>query len=151
MIINMWYRTSGVTANDKQLLSEARRQNENVALICIFHSFLSNTQRGNMNRRAMFLCIWHKGISMFCFWILFILAVLGLRCCAGFLLAARGGCSLAVGCGLLTAAASFIVAHRLSCLWHVGHSWTRDWTHAPCISRQTLNHWTTREVSFQGF
>ena len=23
---------------------------------------------------------------------------------------------------------------------------TRDWTHSPCIARQILNHWTTREV-----
>ena len=22
----------------------------------------------------------------------------------------------------------------------------RDWTHAPCIGKQSLNHWTTREV-----
>ena len=25
-------------------------------------------------------------------------------------------------------------------------SWTRDWAHVPCIGRQILNHWTTREV-----
>ena len=151
MIINMWYRTSGVTANDKQLLSEARRQNENVALICIFHSFLSNTQRGNMNRRAMFLCIWHKGISMFLF-----LNFIYFGCAASPLLCEFCSCSewglfSRCGCGLFTAAASFIVEHGLSCLCHVGPSWTRDWTHVPCISRQTLNHWTTREVSFQGF
>ena len=24
--------------------------------------------------------------------------------------------------------------------------WTRDWTCTPCIGRQSLNHWTTREV-----
>ena len=24
--------------------------------------------------------------------------------------------------------------------------WTRDQTHVPCVSRQILNHWTTREV-----
>ena len=24
-------------------------------------------------------------------------------------------------------------------------SWTRNWTHVPCIGRQILNHWTTRE------
>ena len=27
-----------------------------------------------------------------------------------------------------------------------GISLTRDWTHTPCSGRQTLNHWTTREV-----
>ena len=40
------------------------------------------------------------------------------------------------------------------CLFHVLVSWpwgmwispTRDWTHTPCIGRQSLNHWTTREV-----
>ena len=30
-------------------------------------------------------------------------------------------------------------------MWDPG-SLTRDWTHVPCIARQTLNHWTTREV-----
>ena len=30
--------------------------------------------------------------------------------------------------------------------WHVESSWTRDRTSVPCIGRQILNHWTTREV-----
>ena len=30
--------------------------------------------------------------------------------------------------------------------WHVGSSQTRDHTHVPCIGRQILNHWTTREA-----
>ena len=34
----------------------------------------------------------------------------------------------------------------LAALRHVGSSQTRDWTHVPCISRQILNHWTTREA-----
>ena len=34
----------------------------------------------------------------------------------------------------------------LAALQHVGSSQTRDGTHVPCISRQILNHWTTREV-----
>jgi len=29
---------------------------------------------------------------------------------------------------------------------HVGSSQTRDQTRVPCIGRQILNHWTTREV-----
>ena len=29
---------------------------------------------------------------------------------------------------------------------HVGSSLTRDWICVPCISRQILKHWTTREV-----
>ena len=50
--------------------------------------------------------------------------------------------------------ASFIAKHRLSCaawaqglcgMWDLG-SLTRDWTHVPCISRQILNPWITREV-----
>ena len=31
-------------------------------------------------------------------------------------------------------------------LWHVGSSRTRDRTHAPCMGRQILNLWTTREA-----
>ena len=30
--------------------------------------------------------------------------------------------------------------------WHVGSSWTRNWTHVPYIGRWTLLHSTTREV-----
>ena len=30
--------------------------------------------------------------------------------------------------------------------WHVGCSWTWDQIHVPCIGRQILNRWTTREV-----
>ena len=29
--------------------------------------------------------------------------------------------------------------------WYVVSSWTRDWTCVPCIGREILNHWTTRE------
>ena len=29
---------------------------------------------------------------------------------------------------------------------YVESSWSRDQTHAPCIGKQILNHWTTREV-----
>ena len=34
----------------------------------------------------------------------------------------------------------------LVALQHVGYSWTRDRTQVPCIGRQILNHWTTRQV-----
>ena len=34
----------------------------------------------------------------------------------------------------------------LVALWQVGSSWTRDQTGVPCIARQILNHWTTREA-----
>ena len=41
-----------------------------------------------------------------------------------------------------------MVVHELSCpaAQHVGSSWTRDQTSIPCIARQILNHWTTREA-----
>ena len=69
-----------------------------------------------------------------------------------------GGFSLVVVCGLLLVVATPIAEHRLqslgsvdvarelSCLRHVESSQTRDLTHAPCIGRWILNHWTTREV-----
>ena len=34
----------------------------------------------------------------------------------------------------------------LVALGQVVSSWTMNQTHIPCIGRQTLNHWTTREV-----
>ena len=30
--------------------------------------------------------------------------------------------------------------------WHVGSSWTRNWTHVSCTGSWILNHRTTREV-----
>ena len=38
-----------------------------------------------------------------------------------------------------------VAACGLRDLWALS-SCARDWTHVPCIARQTLNHWTTREV-----
>ena len=74
-------------------------------------------------------------------------------------------------CKLLLAVASLVAEHGLQGLrasvavapglWHtgsvvvvpglvapqqVGSSQTRDRTHVPCIDRQVLNRWTTREV-----
>ena len=48
----------------------------------------------------------------------------------------------------------FIAVHRLQWLWHrglvaskpVGFPQTRDRICVPCIGKQILNHWTTREV-----
>ena len=48
----------------------------------------------------------------------------------------------------------FIAVHRLQWLWHsilvaskpVGFPQTRDQTCVPCIGKQILNHWATREV-----
>ena len=41
---------------------------------------------------------------------------------------------------------SVVVAYVLSGLSQVRSSWTRDQTGVPCITRQILNHWTTREA-----
>ena len=38
------------------------------------------------------------------------------------------------------------MAHRLSCSKVVESSWTKDWIHVPCISRQIPIHCITREV-----
>ena len=40
------------------------------------------------------------------------------------------------------------MAHGLGYLAACGNlsSWIRDRTHVPCLGRQTLNRWTTREV-----
>ena len=64
------------------------------------------------------------------------------------------GLSLVMASGgyIFTAVASLVVAdflvlaHRLSCLWHVESSQTRDWIRVPCVGRQILIHLTTREV-----
>ena len=44
--------------------------------------------------------------------------------------------------------ASVVVVHRLSCPRHAKSFQTRDQTYIPCIGRQILNHWTTKEVQF---
>ena len=41
------------------------------------------------------------------------------------------------------------VVHRLSCLWHVESSQTRDRICVHCIGRRILNHWTSREIQKQ--
>ena len=68
------------------------------------------------------------------------------------------GLSLVVVCGLLIAVASLVADHGLQSAWasvvvvsvdalgHVESSQARDRTHVPCIGRQILNPWTTREV-----
>ena len=74
-------------------------------------------------------------------------------------LAVASICYSLVMCGLLTEVASLAVAFGLQCtlaqhlwlagsaaLWLVGSLQIRDRTLVPCISRQILNHWTTREA-----
>ena len=61
-------------------------------------------------------------------------------------------CVGSVVCGTralsLRCAGSVVVARGLSCSVACGNlsSLTRDWTRVPCIGRQILYHWTTREV-----
>ena len=88
------------------------------------------------------------------------LAVLGLRCCVqAFSSCSKQELPSTVAYGLLTVGfsccrawaleweASAVVAHGLSfSVWPVGSSRTRDQTLVPCVGRQILNHWITREV-----
>ena len=50
-------------------------------------------------------------------------------------------------CGRFSCCEAWFLKHRLSscgmdlvALWHVGSSWTRNWTHFPFIDRQILKH-----------
>ena len=87
----------------------------------------------------------------------YFLAVLSLRCCTRvFSSCGEWGYSLIVVRGLLIEVASLAVGHGLQvhglsnsglvAPLHVGSSWTRDRTGVPCIARQVLNHWITREA-----
>ena len=92
------------------------------------------------------------------------------------LVVASGSYSLVAVCGILFAVVFLVwstgsrvytldgsgtqaVEPRLRQLWHmglvalghVGSSWIRDHTYIPCIGRQILNHWTTREVLVKDF
>ena len=60
----------------------------------------------------------------------------GFSCCA----------ARALGC-----AGSGVAAMSRVALRHVDSSWTRDWTHVPCIGMWTPNHWTTREAQDKTF
>ena len=92
------------------------------------------------------------------YFILFFLVALDLRCCVP----ALSSCSelgLLSSCGaqashcggLSCGGGSRVLAQQIwhsgfSCPRHVGSSWTRDQTCVPCIGRQILIHWTTKEV-----
>ena len=78
----------------------------------------------------------------FCFCFNLFLAVSGLSCRTWYLLLRHMGFSLVVVHGL----SSCGVPAQLPCnMWDLS-SLTRDRTRIPCIGRQILNHWTTREV-----
>ena len=80
------------------------------------------------------------------------MAVLGLRCSAGFSLVVGGGCSLAVVLRLLTVMPFLgaehrlegtdlaAVVHGLSCFGHVGSAWIRAETCVSYIGRRILYH-----------
>ena len=66
------------------------------------------------------------------------------------------GYSLDGGYGFLLEVALLVGVHRIEspgsavgaqvgALKHMGSSRTRDRTHGPCMGRQLLHHWTTRE------
>ena len=95
------------------------------------------------------------------------LAVWGHCLCTGLSLAGAGGCALggcgplcggfsrcraglaAVGfdsCGWRLQSAGSVVVPSLAALRLVRFCKTRDHTCAPCIARQILNHWATREA-----
>ena len=73
--------------------------------------------------------------------------------CGGFSLQSTG--SRLLGFSSCSARASVVVAHRLSscdtglvALRHVESSWTRDWTHVPCIGKRIPNHCATTPYFF---
>ena len=117
--------------------------------LCRHSSSCFNTIFHTHLLKKKFIYFWLHGIS---------LAVLGLHCCAwassshnewellsscGTWTPHRGGFS----CGAWALGMRAELQHmNLVFLRHVGSSWTRDRTHDPCIVRQILNPWTTREV-----
>ena len=133
--------------------------------------FLKLSSRENLlNPRVINFCLQNYALWKNNFIYLF-LAVLSLRCCSGFSLVVEGaGYSLVAVCRLLIMVASVVVKHMdsrawtlelwlpgsraqapwlcvgLVALWHVGSSWTRDWTRISCTGRWILYHWATREA-----
>ena len=67
-------------------------------------------------------------------------------CMLAFSSCGEPGLLFAVVRGFLTAGASLVVEHGLSCLAAHGIFLIRDLTHIPCTGRQIFNHCTTREV-----
>ena len=123
-------------------------------MICFYSLFW--TFVGLTSVRFLFLFL--KG----CFLFIYVLAELGLHCCAQSLLYFwREGATLCWGaraspCGGFPCCGAQALEHRSGKLWrtglvvpwHVGSSRTRDWIHDPRIGRQIPNHWTTSEVLF---
>ena len=72
-----------------------------------------------------------------------IFTALGLSCCMwAFFSCGKRGCTVQP-----SHRSAFSLWHLgWAAPWHVGYPQTRDQTHVPCIGRQILNHWTTREA-----
>ena len=50
---------------------------------------------------------------------------------------------LSMGCRVCRL--QYLWSSGLVAQWHVGSSWTRDWTDVPCLARRILNYWNTRD------
>ena len=87
----------------------------------------------------------HSGVCLFVFWTFnyLFLAVWVFVAVSGLSLGRRVGATLQVWrTGFPLWSTWALLPHGV---WDL-RSWTRDWTPVPCIDRQILNHWTTREV-----
>ena len=71
----------------------------------------------------------------------------------GLLLQSRGSGALGLQCcgSGFWSAGSVAVAHGLGALRRVESFWSRVWIHIPCLGRQILTHWTTRETQGLSF
>ena len=106
----------------------------------LINEFLAVLSAGFLQllRVGPILCYGAQGFSL---WGLLLLWCPGSRCTS--LLWHIGW--IFVACRL-ESAGSVVVVPGLSCSLHVESSWTRDWTHVPCIGRRILIHCTSREV-----
>ena len=106
----------------------------------------------------LFHRMWDKDVPIFSSLFIWFLAALVLCCCAWASSSGRewgllSSCSVWALLWLLLfwSMSSRAWAQKLWFMglvapWHVDSSQTRDQTHVPCIGRQILNHWTSREV-----
>ena len=100
-----------------------------------------NTGVGSLSLfQQIFLIQESNQVLLHCRWILYQLSYQGSPCCGVQALNLRA--SVVVVCGLQSTAS---VVVGLAARQHVGSSRTRSCTSVPCIARQILNHWTTRE------
>ena len=96
-----------------------------------------------------------KYLFLYLCWVLVVACGIFIVACRVFSLHCTGFSPAVVcrlsSCGLqaLEHAGSVVAAHGLSCpacgMWDLS-SLTRDRTCVPCLGRQILNHWTSREV-----